>query len=116
MRLVAVAVFVCLLAPSLARVACGWECVDVYAATQPASCHDQESSDRDTLTWDRVTACHDAQTPSLGRVATLLGTLVAAAPDTVVATERSTLSSPPIASVTHSSFRSARLSTRQLRI
>ena len=61
MRPAALSLLLTLVAPSVARIACGWDCIEQRKAAQAASCHEDESGDGDgeALTGGSSTTCHD---------------------------------------------------------
>ncbi len=71
MRLAALALLLTLVAPSVARIACEWDCIEQRAAAHAASCHEEESGDGDSLTAASMTTCHDDRAFVVARGASL---------------------------------------------
>ena len=79
MRIAALAVVICLVAPSVARIACGWQCINQRAATQAATCHEQQPTGDNALARALVTTCHDDRAASVKRPSTSMPNVAAVA-------------------------------------
>src|SRR5688572_13241152 len=67
MRIAALVVLLSLVAPSVSRIVCGWDCIEQRNAAEAESCHEHEGNDGDTLASSSSTACHDEQTSVVAR-------------------------------------------------
>lgn len=121
MRFAALAVLLCLVAPSVSRIACGWECITERVATPLATCHEDSAGGAATGGADRmmravVTTCHEDRTPSLTRVAISLPTSAPLADDGVLFEDRLGPSIRDVATVNTSASPAVHIRSIQLRI
>jgi hypothetical protein len=116
MRIAAVAVFICLVAPSVARIVCGWECITQRAATQAATCHEHQPAGDNALARGSVTTCHDDRTAPVKRVITSIPNGAAVAHIGVPLHQRPAVWLGTVASVNISPPPGHHLSSIQLRI
>jgi hypothetical protein len=116
MRIAAAAVVVCLVAPSVARIACGWECVNQRAASEVAACHQHQPDGANAVTRSALIACHDDPTPSVTRGVSVLPEAAAVLHAGSPPHRPPVLWSPAVASLDTSALPGSRLSSIQLRI
>jgi hypothetical protein len=67
MRIAALVVLLSLVAPSVSRIVCGWDCIEQRNTAQAASCHEHEGGDGDTLASGSSTTCHDDHSSIVAR-------------------------------------------------
>ena len=116
MRLAALALLLTLVAPSVARIACEWDCIEQRAAAHAASCHEEESGDGDSLTAASMTTCHDDRAFVVARGASLAANSAALVDVSTPLSSPIALSSAPIAPRNAAPPPGARLALVQLRI
>ena len=116
MRIAVLAVLLSLVTPSVARITCGWDCIEQRGAAQAAGCHDHDEGERNKLLSGLGTRCHEDLTSIADRGVSWTPNWAAVVEISVPTYSRKPFSSDTITSRTATDSAGTRLTLIPLRI